>query len=305
MADLYATLGVPRSADEASIKKAYRKLAKELHPDRNKDNPAAADRFKAVTAAYDILSDPNRRGQYDRGEIDAQGNPAMPPGFDGFRRSRAGPGGGFDPRGAGGFSQGPESFETDFGDLLSELFGAGGPARGRAGARPPRKGADIAYRLAVPLVDAALARPQRITLQSGKTVDLKLPKGVEDGQQLRLPGQGEPGPGGAGDALVTLSIQPDARFVRDGDDLKTELLVPLDVAVLGGKVRAPTPEGDVMLSIAPGTSSGRQMRLKGKGWTRKDGSRGDLLARVLVEVRADDAALAAFLRARQGASASA
>jgi len=299
MADLYATLGVPKSADEAAIKKAYRKLAKELHPDRNKDNPAAAERFKAVTSAYDILADPKRRGQYDRGEIDWQGNPAVPPGFDGFRRSR--PGGGFDPRAGAGGSRGAETFETDFGDLLSELFGAGDPARGRA-SRSPRKGADIAYRLSVPLVDAALARPQRITLRSGKTVDLKLPQGVEDGQQLRLPGQGEPGPGGAGDALVTIAIQPDPRFAREGDDLRTELMVPLDVAVLGGRVRAPTADGDVMLTVAAGTSSGRLMRLKGKGWTRRDGSRGDLLVRVLVEVRADDEALAAFLRARQGAA---
>jgi DnaJ-class molecular chaperone len=303
MADLYATLGVPKSADEAAIKKAYRKLAKELHPDRNADNPAAAERFKAVTAAYDILSDPARRGQYDRGEIDSEGNPAMPPGFDAFRRGRAGPGaGGYGPGPDSGFTRGPEGFETDFGDLLSELFGASGGARGRAGAaRAPRKGADVAYRLSVPLAEAALAKPQRITLRSGKTVDLKLPRGVEDGQQLRMPGQGDAGPGGAGDALVTIQIQPDSRFVRDGDDLKAELMVPLEVAVLGGKVRAPTPEGDVMLTIAPGTSSGRQMRLKAKGWTRKDGSRGDLLARVLVDVRADDA-LAAFLRERQGAA---
>lgn len=294
MTDPYATLGVDRTADEAAIKRAYRKLAKELHPDRNADNPRAAERFKAVTAAYELLSDKEKRAAYDRGEIDADGNPRMPRGFDGFARGA---------RAGGGFRPPPgdaAGFEADFGDILSELFGA---ARGgRAGPRAPARGADVAYRLAIPFVDAALARPQRITLRSGKTIDLRLPPGVEDGQQLRLAGQGEPGPAGPGDALVTLVIQPDSRFTRDGDDIRVDLSVPLATAVLGGQVRTPVPDGDVMLSIAPGTSSGKVMRLKGKGWTRRDGTRGDLLARVMVEVPVGDVALEKLFRDRQAAA---
>lgn len=297
MADLYATLGVPRTADAAAIKRAYRKLAKELHPDQNKDNPKAAERFKAVTAAYDILSDSAKRAAYDRGEIDSDGNPRMPPGFDGFRRSGAP--GGAGSRGRPGAE--PPPFEADFGDILSELFGNTRSA-GRGFGTAPRKGADVAYRLTVPLAEAATGKAQRITLKSGRTIDLKLPPGVEDGQQLRLAGQGDPGPAGAGDALVTIQIAPDPRFTRDADDLRTDLMVPLETAVLGGKVRAPTADGEVLLSIQPGTTSGRLLRLKEKGWTRKSGGRGDLLVRILVDVPADPE-LAAWARARQEAAA--
>lgn len=297
MADLYQVLGVQRTADEAAIKRAYRKLAKELHPDRNKDNPKAVDRFKQVTAAYDILSDSTKRGQYDRGEIDEAGNPRMPGGFSGgfggFRGARPGGNSG---------RAGPE-YEVggDASDLFDELFGRATGRGGFGGFRPPpRKGADVGYRLAVPFADAALARKVRLTLANGKTIDLQIPKGVEDGQQLRLAGQGEAGPAGPGDAIVTLVVQADPRFTRDGAaDLRTDVMVPLAVAVLGGEQRVPTPDGEVKAKIAPGTSSGRLLRLKGRGWTRKDGSRGDLLARVLVDVPADPE-LAAFLGARTG-----
>ncbi len=301
MADLYSELGVPRTADAATIKRAYRKLAKELHPDQNKDNPKAAERFKTVTGAYDILSDPEKKGKYDRGEIDEQGNPK----FAGF-----GGGGGFG-GGAGGYRTRPGAgagrtpdFDFDLGgdpsDLFAELFGrASGRSGGFGGGfrAPPQRGADVNYRLTVPFADAALARSVRLALRNGKTIELAIPKGVEEGQQVRLAGQGEPGPAGAGDALVAILIQPDARFTRDGMDLRTDVQVPLDVAVLGGKARVPTPEGEVMATIAPATSSGKLLRLKGKGWTRKDGARGDLLARVLVEVP-NDPELADFLRAR-------
>jgi DnaJ-class molecular chaperone len=303
MADLYATLGVPRTADAAAIKRAYRKLAKELHPDQNREKNAdqAADRFKAVSAAYEILSDPAKRAAYDRGEIDDQGNPRMPPGFDGFRRQGPGSGAQSRPQSRPQSGSEPPPFEADFGDILTDLFGA---ARGspRGFANTPRKGADVAYRLTISLSDAAAARPQRITLKSGRTIDLKVPAGVEDGQQLRLSGQGEPGPAGPGDALVTILITPDSRFTRDGDDLRTELLVPLATAVLGGKVRTPTVDGEVLLTIQPGTTSGKLLRLKEKGWAKKAGGRGDLLVRALVDVPADPE-LAAFLRARQEAAA--
>jgi DnaJ-class molecular chaperone len=292
MADLYSELGVPRTADAAAIKRAYRKLAKELHPDRNKDNPKAMERFKSVTAAYEILSDPDKKGKYDRGEIDEQGNPK----FTGF----GGGAGGYRPSGRPGGRAAPD-FDFDFGgdpsDLFSELFGR--TAGGRAGGfrQPPQRGADVNYRLTVPFADAALARTVRLALRNGKTIELAIPKGVEDNQQVRLPGQGDQGPAGPGDAHVTFLIQPDARFTRDGFDLRTDAMVPLETAVLGGKARVPTPEGEVMATIAPATTSGRLLRLKGKGFTRKDGSRGDLLARVLVDIPADPE-LADFLKAR-------
>lgn len=305
MADLYSELGVARTADAAAIKRAYRKLAKELHPDRNKDNPKAAERFKSVTSAYDILSDTEKKGKYDRGEIDEQGNPK----FSGFSGAGAGAGG-YRPGARPGAGRGSPDFDFDFGgdpsDLFSELFGraSGGMGGGRSGGfsgggfrSAPQRGPDLNYRLAVPFADAALARTVRLALKNGKTIELAIPKGVEDGQQLRLSGQGEAGPAGPGDAHVTLAIQTDSRFTRDGFDLRTDLAVPLETAVLGGKARVVTPEGEVMATIAPTTSSGKQLRLKGKGWTKKDGSRGDLIARVLVEVP-DDPALAEFLKAR-------
>lgn len=295
MADLYSVLDVPRTADAATIKRAYRKLAKQLHPDQRPDDSKAAERFKQVTAAYDILSDAEKRGQYDRGEIDSDGNPKMPEGFGGFRGGPFGAGA----RGGQGFE-----FEGDPSDLFSELFGRGrGGGGGFGGFRqPPAKGADVSYRLAIPFADAALAKPQRITLQSGRTVDLNIPKGTADGDKLRLAGQGNAGPGGNGDAIVQISIRPDARFTRDGDDVRTDLSVPLATAVLGGKQRLATLEGEVMATVQPETSSGKVLRLRGKGWTRKDGTRGDLLARVLVEVPAGDTALADFLRSRAAAS---
>jgi len=308
MADPYITLSVPRTADAAAIKRAYRKLAKQYHPDQNADNPKALERFKAVSAAYDILGDEKKRAQFDRGEIDADGNPRAPNfDFANARRSSAGAGPGAGP--GGGFGGGAQGGGFEFGgdpsDLFAELFGAatgrrGGPAGGGF-RQPPPKGQDTPYRLRVSFVDAALARTQRLTLASGKTIDLAIPKGVEEGDKLRLAGQGEAGPGGAGDAIVTLMIMPDARFGREGADIRTDLVVPLETAVLGGKLRVPTLEGEVMLSVAPGTSSGKVMRLKGKGWTAKDGSRGDLLAKVLVEVP-NDPALAEFFRARVSAA---
>jgi DnaJ-class molecular chaperone len=305
MADLYSELGVPRTADAATIKRAYRKLAKELHPDQNKDNPKAAERFKMITGAYDILSDPEKKGKYDRGEIDEQGNPKFAGfgGGSGGYRSSTRPGSG---SGAGAGAGRTPDFDFDLGgdpsDLFAELFGRAsgrtGGFGGSGGFRTPlQRGADVNYRLTVPFADAALARTVRLALRNGKTIELAIPKGVEEGQQVRLAGQGDAGPAGAGDALVTFVLQADPRFTRDGADLRTDILVPLEAAVLGGKARVPTPEGEVMATIIAGTSSGKLLRLKGKGWTRKDGTRGDLLARVLVEVP-NDPDLADFLRAR-------
>jgi DnaJ-class molecular chaperone len=292
-ADPYAILGVTRGASEKDIKSAYRKLAKELHPDRNTENPKAAERFSEVTRAYDLLSDKGKRAQFDRGEIDLDGNPTM--GFGG------GQGGGFG--GQRGFrAEGFEGFggseHIDLGDMFEGLFGgrsaghgSGFGSRGRAAPR----GANIQYRLSVSLPDAATLASQRITLSDGKTIDLKLPAGVEDGTQMRLAGKGEHGPGGAGDALVTIRIESHSFFKRDGDNIRLDLPVTLDEAVNGAKVKVPTVDGQVMLTVAPGSSSGKTLRLKGKGMTRKDGSRGDQLVTLEIALPEGDDDLKARL----------
>lgn len=305
--DLYQRLGIQRGASDADIKKAYRSLAKQLHPDRNKDKPDAAKRFSEVTHAYDLLSDKDKRARYDRGEIDEDGNPKMPfgSGFGGYS-SGAGP----QPNAGGGFS-GFEGFSTgeagDISDLFEGLFGAATRGRGPSGfsgfrqrGRAPQKGADVAYRLKVAFVDAVTLKPQRITLADGKTIDLKLPPGLEDGTKIRLAGKGEEGPGGRGDAIVTIEIAPHRFFAREDNDIRLELPVTLSEAVLGAKVKVPTPEGPVMLTIPKGTSSGKVLRLKGRGFTAKDGKRGDQLVAIEIDVPADDAALQQFAEHWEG-----
>ena len=298
--DLYQRLGLKRGASEAEIKKAYRSLAKQLHPDRNKDNPNAAKRFGEVTHAYDLLSDKDKRAKYDRGEIDEDGNPKMPFG-SGFGGYSAGPGG---PPPGGGF----ENFNFSGGDAadLSDLFeglfggasrggGGGGPFGGfRQRARAPQKGADVAYRLKIPFIDAVALKPQRITLGDGKTIDLKLPPGLEDGTKIRLSGKGEEGPAGRGDAIVTIEIASHRFFTREANNIRLNLPITLKEAVLGAKVKVPTPEGPVMLTIPKGTSSGKVLRLKGRGFSGKDGKRGDQLVNVEVDVPAGDAELQKF-----------
>ena len=299
MADLYSQLGVARGASEADIKKAYRKLAKELHPDRNKNNPKAAERFSKVTSAYDILSDKDKRAQYDRGEIDEDGNPKAPFGF-GQGAGGGGFGGGFRP-GSGGFDMGGEG--ADISDLFEGLFGGAGRRGGFGGfgrQAPPQKGADVAYRLAVPFEDAAALKEQRVTLSGGKTIEIKLPKGVEEGTKIRLSGQGQPGPAGPGDAIVTISIQPHRFFRRDGDAVRLDLPVALDEAVLGAKVKVPTVDGPVMMGIPKGSSSGRVLRLKGKGFHGRNGQRGDQLVTLMVDLPADNADLQAFAEGWKG-----
>jgi DnaJ-class molecular chaperone len=303
MADLYSQLGVARGASEAEIKKAYRKLAKELHPDRNKDNPKATERFSRVTQAYDILTDKNKRAQYDRGEIDEQGNPKAPFGF-GQGGPRHGGAGGFQ-RGAGASPDFDFAGEADLSDIFEGLFGqaqrrgGGGGFGGFSGFgrrdAPPAKGADVGYRLPVSFEDAAALKEQRVTLAGGKTVDIKLPKGVEDGTKIRLGGQGQPGPGGAGDAIVTIAITPHRFFRRDGNDVRIDLPVSLDEAVQGAKVKVPTVDGPVMLSVPKGSSSGKVLRLKGKGFHAKSGQRGDQLVTLMVDIPADDQELERFV----------
>ena len=274
--DLYQRLGVKRGATEAEIKKAYRSLAKQLHPDRNKDKPDAAKRFAEITQAYDLLSDKDKRARYDRGEIDEEGNPKMPfgSGFGGYSAGAGGgPGGGF------------EGFQG---------FQGGGFSGFRQRARGPQKGADASYRLKVPFVDAVALKSQRVTLGDGKTIDLKLPKGLEDGTRIRLAGKGQDGPGGRGDAFVTIDIEPHRFFIREGNNIRLSLPVTLKEAVLGAKIKVPTPEGPVMLTIPKGTSSGSVLRLKGRGFTGKDGRRGDQLVTAEIEIPSSDPALEQF-----------
>ncbi|AWW73136.1 molecular chaperone DnaJ [Erythrobacter sp. KY5] len=313
MSDPYSTLGVARTASEKEIKSAYRKLAKEFHPDRNTDNPKAAEKFSQATKAYDLLSDKDKRAQFDRGEIDAEGNPMNP--FAGMGGGRAG---GFSRGGAYGGSYGAgaarggyrdQEFggfgneDMDLGDLFEGLFGTRArqneppPRRSGFGGRPtppPKRGADIQYRLAVPFVDAATGRDQRITLADGKAINLKLPAGVEDGTQMRLKGKGHDGPGGKGDGIVMVEIGPHPFFRRDGDNIRMDLPITLDEAVKGGKVKCPTVDGPVMLTLKPGANGGTVMRLSGKGWTRKSGSgkdgkpaRGDQLVTLEIQMPED------------------
>ena len=216
--DPYATLGVSRNASEKDIKSAYRTLAKELHPDRNKDNPQASERFSKVTNAYDLLSDKDKRAQFDRGEIDADGNPANP--FAGMGGGGFRPGGGqrgYRPEDMQGFG----TEDVDLGDIFEGLFGGRGPRGGTGGSpfggaqqrRAPQKGADVAYRLRVPFIDAATLKPQRITLADGKTIDLKLPNGVEDGTQMRLKGKGD---------MVSVRIDPS--LMSDDPEIVEDLI---------------------------------------------------------------------------------
>jgi len=269
MKDLYSILGVDRKADQAAIKSAYRKLAKELHPDRHKDDSAIADRFKEVSAAYAILGDPDKRKRYDRGEIDESGQERAP-----FAAGAAGGG-----AGGGGF-QGFRGFRQragdsgDFGDaedLFADLFGFGRGRRSRSA-----RGQDVSYRLNVDFMEAVQGTKKRVGLSGGKTLDVRIPAGVRDGQQIRLAGQGEPGAGGGppGDALVTVAVAPHPLFTREGDDIHMELPITIDEAVLGARVDVPTVHGDVHLTIPKGVSSGKRMRLKGKGVTR-GGKSGD------------------------------
>jgi len=306
MRDPYSTLGIARTASESDIKSAYRKLAKELHPDRNKDNPNASEKFSDATRAYDLLSDKAKRAQFDRGEIDAEGNPANPfagmgarPGHGRGASYGAGPGGG---PGAGDFG-GFGADDVDLGDLFEGLFGGRArqqqppPKRGfgrQPPPPPPKRGADIQYRLAVPFVDAAAGRDQRITLADGKAINLKLPAGVEDGTTMRLKDKGHPGTGGHGDGIVMVDVGTHPFFRREGDNIRMDLPITLDEAVRGAKVKCPTVDGAVMLTIKPGSSSGTVLRLAGKGWARKAGKtvdgkpeRGDQLVSIEIQLPAD------------------
>ncbi|MEM7740047.1 MAG: J domain-containing protein [Pseudomonadota bacterium] len=301
--DPYTLLGVGRQASQDEIRSAYRKLAKELHPDRNPGDQAAEERFKAVTAAFDIIGDGDKRKRFDRGEIDADGNERS-----GF--GAGGPFGGVDPaeaaerfrrrarqgkaRQAGGGSGGFE----DFSDIFSDFFGRG--EGGMGGGARPSKGRDVRYRLTVSFLDAAVGTTKRVTLPGGETIDVNIPEGLRDGQTLRLRGKGHPGAlgGAAGDLFVDVTVPKDPQFDIDDDDVTTDVALPLRDAVLGGKVEVPTLSGRATIKIPPNTSSGNTFRLRGKGLKNtKTGSYGDLFAKVRIVLPKDpDPELEAFMK---------
>ena len=276
--DPYKELGVAKGASADEVKKAFRKLAKELHPDKNPGDKAAEERFKRITAAFDLLGDAEKRAKYDRGEIDADGREQ----FRGFGGGQ--PGGGGRQGGFGGFggSGGRGGFEDIDLEELFGAFGGGGRAKSGFGGGFGGKGQDVRATLEVSLEDAIAGTTRRIQFSDGRMLDVAIPKGASDGQTIRLKGQGAPGRGGqAGDALIELKIQPHPVFKRDGADLTMDLPVSVPDAVLGGKIQVPTPEGAVMMTIPKGSNSGKILRLKGRG-AYAGGKRGDLLAKLAV-----------------------
>ena len=290
MRDPYSVLGVSKNADEREIKSAFRKLAKKFHPDQNKDDPKAKERFAEINSAYEIVGDKKKRAQFDAGEIDAEGNERFQ-GFEGFGGGNPFGGGGnpFGGQRGGGFS-GAE-------DILSQMFGnmgmGGASAAGLGGmgagtGRGPRphaapKGEDRKITLSVHLKDLAKGKAP-VRLGPDRTVNVTIPPEAEDGQVVRLKGQGGEGPGGKGDALVTLKISRHADFIREGSNLRTYVPVDIETAVLGGKIRVPTLTGAVALTVPEWSNSGRTFRLKGKGLPKRDGSQGDIFAVLAIDI---------------------
>jgi DnaJ-class molecular chaperone len=289
-ADPYETLGVKPDATEKEIRAAYRKLAKQLHPDLNPGNRDAEERFKAVAAAYDLVGDPEKRARFDRGEIDASG--AERPRERYYRDFQQGSAGEHPYRSAAG--------HADFDDVLSELFGA--RDGGRASFR--MRGADVQYRLPIEFLEAVNGATKRIAMPDGSTLDVSIPPGTQDGQVLRLRGKGQPGIGEAppGDALVTVMVQAHPHFTRNGDDVELELPITLREAILGGAITVPTPEGRVRMRVPKGANSGRRLRLPGKGVKRPDGGRGDEYVTLKVVLpEKPDPELEAFVKKWSGA----
>jgi DnaJ-class molecular chaperone len=284
MRDPYEVLGVPRGASAAAIKSAYRKLAKKHHPDNNKNDPRSAARFSEINSANEIIGDEEKRKQFDRGEIDADGKPR----FQGFPGGdpRARRGGGFETHtfrtggaGPGGFGGG------GFEDILNSMFAGAAARGGRSGAGGAFEfdtggialDLDVSVAMTVSLEESVKGVEKRVRLPTGKELNVKIPPGVTAGQQIRLKGQGETAPGHRpGDLLITVNIAPHPFFKVDGSDLRVDLPITLYEAVLGGKVRVPTLGNAVELSIPKNTSSGRTFRLKGKGLPKATGGTGDL-----------------------------
>ncbi len=273
--DPYAALGLQRNASADDVRRAYRRLAKELHPDVRPNDRHAEERFKRATAAFNLLSDPQTRGRYDRSEIDADGNERA------MFRSRPQPRGG----------PGPQDGAFDLGDIFSDLFGSGGGGRGFARMR----GRDMRYALEIDFIDSVNGARRRIQLDDSRTIDVAIPPGVESGRVLRLKSQGAPGVQGGppGDALVELTVRPHPHFRREGQDIRLDLPISLAEAVEGARIQAPTITGPVALSIPQNANSGMMLRLKGKGV----GGQGDQIVRLLVTLpEGGDDELAKFVK---------
>jgi DnaJ-class molecular chaperone len=291
MRDPYTVLGVSKSASEEDVKKAFRKQAKVLHPDRNTIDPKAKDKFSELNSAYEILGDPAKRKQFDAGEIDAEGKPRFQgfsgqggPGFGGGRASGGFAGAGFDPS-----------------DIFADFFRSGMGGNPRARQRGPEPGQDVKTEIRIPFVDALKGTVTRVALYGGRAVEVKIPAGVADGQVIRLKRQGMPSPMGGpeGDALVTVRVQPDPRFVIEGKNLRARVQVDLADAVLGGVIRVPTVDGAVDINLPKGASSGQVLRVKGKGVPAKD-SAGDLFAVIEIMLpKEPDAELEALMARRR------
>jgi len=275
--DLYAILGVSRSASDDDIRKAYRKLAKECHPDLHPGDKKAEEKFKRISAAYDILGDPDKRKRYDRGEIDSRGEETPHARYQHYADAGAGAGmGGFGGRkyanfGGGGMGGGA-GFE-DISDLFADLFGGGGAragGMGGMGGMGAGGGGDVRYRMTVGFTEAAAGARKRVTMPDGKTLNISVPAGLRDGQTLRLKGQGEQDPrtGQAGDAYVEVSVESHPHFTRDGDDVYVTVSVTPGEALGGARISVPTVTGDVSLTVPKGSNTGRRLRLKGKGIQR-------------------------------------
>ncbi len=283
MKDPYGVLGVARSATAEDIKQAYRVLAREFHPDLNPGDRHAEDRFKEVSAAYDFLSDSERRGRFDRGEIDAGGSPRA----GGARKGAYG-----SARTRRGFS-----FGDDADDILAELLRRRDSARAYRGGRADGKVSeprDLRQTVAVSFVEAAAGATKRVALTSGKTLEVRIPAGAEDGQILRLKGQGHASPEGDGDAYIELKIAPDPVFSRRDRDILAEVAVSLQEAVLGAKVLVPTIDGAVTVTVPPNSNAGTILRLKGKGIADSRG-RGDQLVSLRVVLPDNDPDLRKFV----------
>ncbi len=273
-ADPYSVLGVSRDASDDDIRRAFRNLAKKLHPDVNPDDAQAAERFKGVSQAYDLLGDPEKRRRYDAGEIDASGEP---------RHTYAGAGGfgGFESRGRG------PADDMGFGDIFSDLFGSPRGPRDFGGnfRTGPVRGQDVRYTLEIDFLESVRGTRKRVTMPGGTVLDLNVPEGVTQGRVLRLKGKGQPGANGGtpGDALVEIGVRPHDKFQRDGDHIRVDVPISIDEAVLGAKIEVETISGSVNLTIPKGTNSGKTFRLRGKGVKNTTtGSTGDQLVTVQI-----------------------
>lgn len=295
MADPYETLGVPRDASQDDIRKAYRKAAKESHPDLNPGKPEAEQRFKDISAAYDIIGDADKRKRFDTGEIDETGA-ERPPERHYYREyAEADPNMRYTRRGPSGAGAGDGHDDAFDYDIFADLFRNRAGQTGSGGFRMPPQ--DVRYTLEIDFLEAVNGTHKVVSMPDGKTLDIKIPAGIAEGQALRLKGQGRPGSDGTpGDAYVTIQVRPHGRFVRDGDTIRSVLPVSLGEALNGASVRVNTVDGPVNVTVPKGTKSGAKLRLKEKGVPKKSGGRGDQIVEIeIVPPEGADDALAEFI----------